>query len=80
MIRRKTDEEIAAEIAAFEALPLIEQIRLVVKQEVRLALADRDRWKTMSPDERMREQLKPRTDPMIPIYRLPDATDEFVKP
>ena len=68
MIRRKTEDEIAAEKAAFEALPLIEQIRLVVKQEVRLALADRDRWETMTPDERMREQTKPRTDPGIPVY------------
>lgn len=34
MIRQKTEAELAADKAAFDALPLIEQIRIVVREEL----------------------------------------------
>lgn len=69
MFKLLSEEEIserkAKREAEFNALPLIEQIRIVVREEV-ANLA------------RVGQKQPPFGS--IPIYRHPDATDEFVKP
>lgn len=44
--------------SSFDALPLIEQIRLVVREEVRTAVADQSRLDQMSEAERFPEIAK----------------------
>jgi len=59
MFRKLSDDEIAAGNAArkaeFDALPLIEQIRLVVREEVYKVVSERLSWDKMSEAERMRK-------------------------
>jgi hypothetical protein len=83
--RQCTAEEIAAyeaaEKAKFDALPLIEQIRIVVRQEVRQALDEAVRWQTMDSNDRYFAKLNGRNwqTSDMPVYRYEDATDRVMK-